>query len=148
MPRQLRLDLAHVPQHVVQRGNDRQPCFFETGDFERYRTELREISLRGGCASMRTYLMTNHVHLLMTPTATGQIARVLQALGRRYRRTSTTATIARARSGMSSYGNMLSARQVECDVVVARGLWISPDLGLREKMHSDPEVSRFLGELL
>jgi putative transposase len=84
MPRQPRLDLAHVPQHVVQRGNDRQPCSFEAGDFERYRTELRELPLREGCAIHAYALMTNHVHLLMTPTATGQIARVLQALGRRY----------------------------------------------------------------
>jgi putative transposase len=84
MPRQPRLDLAHVPQHIVQRGNDWQPCFFETADFERYRAELREISMREGCAVHAYVLMTNHVHLLMTPTATGQIARVLQALGRRF----------------------------------------------------------------
>jgi putative transposase len=84
MPRQPRLDLALVPQHVVQRGNDRRPCFFEGGDYARYLAELREITLREGCAVHAYVLMTNHVHLLMTPAASGQVARVLQAIGRRY----------------------------------------------------------------
>lgn len=84
MPRQPRLDLADIPQHVIQRGNDRQPCFFSDIDYVRYLDELREISLRVGCAVHAYVLMTNHVHLLMTPTSTGQIANVMQALGRRY----------------------------------------------------------------
>lgn len=84
MPRRPRLDLAHITQHVVQRGNDRQPCFFTDPDYGRYLNELREITLREGCAVHAYVLMTNHVHLLMTPTASGQIARVMQSLGRRY----------------------------------------------------------------
>ena len=84
MPRQPRLDLAGVPQHVVQRGNDRQPCFFEDIDHVRYLDELREICLRESCAVHAYVLMTNHVHLLMTPSAQGQVARVMQSLGRRY----------------------------------------------------------------
>ena len=84
MPRQPRLDLAHVTQHVVQRGNDRQPCFFSAVDYERYRSELREIAMHEGCAIHAYVLMTNHVHLLMTPVDTGRVARVMQALGRRY----------------------------------------------------------------
>jgi putative transposase len=84
MPRKPRLDLAHVAQHVVQRGNDRQPCFFTADDYRRYLDELREITLRAGCALHAYVLMTNHVHLLMTPTQAGQIAHVMQSLGRRY----------------------------------------------------------------
>lgn len=84
MPRQPRLDLAHIPQHVIQRGNDRQPCFFTGFDCIRYLDELREITLREGCAVHVYVLMTNHVHLLMTPTQAWQVARVMQSLGRRY----------------------------------------------------------------
>lgn len=84
MPRRSRLDVPGVPQHVVQRGNDRQPCFFEDVDRLRYLDELREISLKQGCAIHAYVLMTNHVHLLMTPTCLGQIAHVMQSLGRRY----------------------------------------------------------------
>ena len=84
MPLQSRLDLAGVPQHIVQRGNDRQPCFFADIDHVRYLDELREITLREHCAVHAYVLMTNHVHLLMTPSASGQTARVMQVLGRRY----------------------------------------------------------------
>ena len=84
MPRQPRLDLAHVAQHVVQRGNDRHPCFFQPVDYECYRRELREITLAEGCAVHAYVLMTNHVHVLMTPCEAGQIAHVMQSLGRRY----------------------------------------------------------------
>jgi REP element-mobilizing transposase RayT len=83
MPRQPRLDLAGVPQHIVQRGNDRQPCFFQDIDHVRYLDELREICQRDSCAVHAYVLMTNHVHLLMTPSAQGQVARVMQSLGRR-----------------------------------------------------------------
>ena len=84
MHRLPRLELAGVPQHVVQRGNDRRPCFFCAADYERYRNELREIAMREDCAVHAYVLMTNHVHLLMTPAQTGSVARVMQALGRRY----------------------------------------------------------------
>jgi putative transposase len=83
-PRPHRLDVPGVPQHVIQRGNDRQPCFFSEADYLRYRNDLREIALREGCAVHAYVLMTNHVHLLMTPAVAGAVARVMQSLGRRY----------------------------------------------------------------
>lgn len=84
MPRQPRLDLPHVPQHVVQRGNDRRPCFFEEIDRTRYLSELSDIAGRIGCAVHAYVLMTNHVHLLVTPSQTGQVGSMMQALGRRF----------------------------------------------------------------
>ncbi|KAB8193914.1 transposase [Lysobacter maris] len=84
MPRRPRIDLPGIAQHVVQRGNDRQPCFFDGIDYVRYLQDLREIVRREQCAVHAYVLMTNHVHLLMTPSASGQIGRVMQALGRRY----------------------------------------------------------------
>ncbi|HET6632313.1 MAG TPA: transposase [Rhodanobacteraceae bacterium] len=84
MPRKPRLDLADVPQHIIQRGHDRQPCFFTEADYLCYLTELREISRREGCRVHAYVLMTNHVHLLATPAAAGQIGRMMQALGRRF----------------------------------------------------------------
>ena len=49
MPRQPRMDLPGVPQHIVQRGNDRQPTFFTDADRLRYLTDSNEIALRVGC---------------------------------------------------------------------------------------------------
>lgn len=84
MPRQPRIDLPGIPQHIVQRGNDRQPCFFNEIDHVRYLQDLREIARREQCTVHAYVLMTNHVHLLMTPVAPGQVSRIMQALGRRY----------------------------------------------------------------
>jgi putative transposase len=84
MPRQRRLDLPGVPQHVIQRGNNRQPCFLRVQDYRCYLSQLGEAALAHGCRVHAYVLMTNHVHLLMTPEVTGAVARTMQALGRRY----------------------------------------------------------------
>lgn len=97
MPRQPRIDLPGIPQHIVQRGNDRQPCFLADTDRIRYLQDLRDITRREYCTVHAYVLMDNHVHLLVTPMAPGQIGRLMQALGRgyvryvndRYRRTGT-----------------------------------------------------------
>lgn len=46
MPLPTRLDVPGVPQHVIQRGNDRQPWFFADADYLRYRSDLREVAMR------------------------------------------------------------------------------------------------------
>ncbi|MGV8960050.1 MAG: transposase [Stenotrophomonas sp.] len=84
MARKPRIDLAGVAQHVIQRGNDRQPCFFRDIDHQRYLQDLREITLARGCHVHAYVLMTNHVHLLVTPASVGAISGVMQSLGRRY----------------------------------------------------------------
>ncbi len=84
MPRLPRLDLPGIAQHVIQRGNDRQPCFFTPDDYRRYLHDLNEIALREECAVHAYVLMTNHVHLLVTPGEQGRLSRMMQALGRRY----------------------------------------------------------------
>jgi putative transposase len=84
MPRHPRIDVPDVAQHIIQRGNDRQPCFFADLDRQRYLDALREICLKEECALHAYVLMTNHVHLLATPSRAGQIGRIMQSLGRRY----------------------------------------------------------------
>lgn len=84
MARLPRFDLAGIPQHIVQRGNDRQPCFAACVDYLQYLKELRESSVRHGCAIHAYVLMTNHVHLLATPVEVGAVSRMMQAIGRRY----------------------------------------------------------------
>ncbi|TZF82924.1 transposase [Cognatilysobacter lacus] len=84
MARLPRLDLPGIPQHVVQRGNDRQPCFARDEDYQHYRQELGEAALKHGCELHAYVLMTNHVHLLVTPSTPGGVSRMMQAIGRRY----------------------------------------------------------------
>ena len=84
MARLPRLDLPCIAQHIVQRGNDRQACFADDADYLHYRQELGEAALKHGCALHAYVLMTNHVHLLVTPYAAGAVSKMMQAIGRRY----------------------------------------------------------------
>jgi putative transposase len=84
MARLPRLDLPGVPQHIVQRGNNRLPCFLDDGDRLRYLTLLREAITATGVRLHAYVLMDNHVHLLATPPAAGTIGRMMQRLGRQY----------------------------------------------------------------
>lgn len=57
-----------VPLHIVHRGVDRGRCFRDGADFLRYLEYLQEGSDRSRCAVHAFVLMSNHVHLLVTPT--------------------------------------------------------------------------------
>ena len=67
MPRRRRIVLAGVPIHIVQRGHDRRACFRSDDDFRRYRWLLRDSAQRASCQVHAYVLMTNHVHVLVTP---------------------------------------------------------------------------------
>jgi putative transposase len=84
MARLPRFDLPGVPQHVVQRGNNRLPCFLDKEDRRRYLTLLREALQATGVQLHAYVLMDNHVHLLLTPPACGATAALMQKLGRQY----------------------------------------------------------------
>ena len=84
MPRKPRHYLADVPAHVIQRGNNRLPCFFSEDDYQFYLECLGESACRYDCVIHAYVLMTNHIHLLMTPVNENAISRVLQSVGRRY----------------------------------------------------------------
>ncbi|HYM85255.1 MAG TPA: transposase, partial [Pseudoxanthomonas sp.] len=73
--------------HVIQRGNNRGACFFGETDRRFYLKCLREAAGRYQCAIHAYVLMSNHVHLLITPQESGGVAATLQHLGRRYVRT-------------------------------------------------------------
>ena len=48
MARLPRIDLPGVPQHIVQRGNNRLPYFLDDGDRLRYLTLLHEALIATG----------------------------------------------------------------------------------------------------
>ena len=67
MARQPRFVLPGHPQHVIQRGNNRSPIFAEVADYCIYKDKLGEACARFSCRIHAYVLMTNHVHLLITP---------------------------------------------------------------------------------
>lgn len=84
MARLARLNLSGIPQHIVQRGNNRQVCFFTEQDFTVYLSKLKEYSQKYHVAVHSYILMTNHVHILATPREADGISRLVQSLGRYY----------------------------------------------------------------
>jgi len=84
MPRKPRVYLSGVPCHVIQRGNDRQPCFYSEEDYVFYLECLYDACKRYKVNLHAYVLMTNHVHLLVTPRVADGISRVMQSIGRRY----------------------------------------------------------------
>jgi putative transposase len=84
MPRRARLSLPGIPWHIIQRGNNRAVCFHAEEDYRRYLDELAELSKRFGCEIHAYVLMTNHVHLLLTPEQADAPALMMKHLGQRY----------------------------------------------------------------
>jgi putative transposase len=70
--------------HIIQRGNNRQPCFFADDDYRFYLDCLKDAAKRHGAQVHAYVLMTNHVHLLLTPEAEPTPSMLLQSVGRRY----------------------------------------------------------------
>ena len=84
MARLPRLSLEGFTQHVIQRGNNRAPCFFCSDDYEQYLDYLSDAMEKYDIKLHVYCLISNHVHLLMTPSVSNGISRALQDIGRRY----------------------------------------------------------------
>ncbi len=84
MARQRRVLLDGCPVHLVQRGHNKQRCFFSDADYRRYLQWLGEALSAAGCRLHAYVLMTNHVHLLVTPRDAASVPRIVMSLGRTY----------------------------------------------------------------
>ena len=84
MARRQRFTLIGVPQHVMQRGNNRQACFYAEEYYRFYLECLAEAATKYGCAIHAYVLMTNHVHILATPFQEYSLSQLMQSVGRRY----------------------------------------------------------------
>ena len=84
MPRRARLAVPGIPWHIIQRGNNRNACFYAEEDYRFYLATLQEQAVQYGCAIHAYVLMTNHVHLLLTPAKEDSAALLMKHLGQRY----------------------------------------------------------------
>jgi len=97
MARLPRYVIPDQPQHIIQRGNNREPVFYSEDDYRFYKGKLLDCSRKHECDIHAYVLMTNHVHLLVTPHRESAMSKLMQSLGRyyvqyinyRYRRTGT-----------------------------------------------------------
>lgn len=87
MPRYRRLFLPNMPLHVVQRGHDRQTVFVQRADYEYYLSNLFETKCALSVEVHAYCLMTNHVHLILTPGRdANNISKLLRILAARQTR--------------------------------------------------------------
>lgn len=84
MPRRVRLTVTGIVHHVIQRGNNRSPCFFLDKDYRFYLCCLQEEAERYCCAVHAYVLNPDHVHLLVTPETGDALSLMMRNLGSRY----------------------------------------------------------------
>lgn len=106
MPRHPRIDLAGVPQHILQIAGSGHVIFRSSADYRRYLDELSVCSRQQACAIHAYALLPADVQLLVTGKTAGAVSRMMQALGRRY------AAYANTRDG--GHGALWSGRFRSC----------------------------------
>ncbi len=84
MARKPHFNLPGVPQLIVQRAIHREPCFFVDKDYQFYLENLQAAANEFNCHVHAYVLMSNHVHLLITPYADSGVTQLMQALSSRY----------------------------------------------------------------
>lgn len=84
MARLPRFVIPGLPQHIIQRGNNRQVIFKSDADYHFFRDAIVEAAGRFGLAIHAYVWMTNHIHLLATPTIEDSISKTFQSAGRKY----------------------------------------------------------------
>jgi len=84
MPRTARAIVPDTAVHVTQRGNNRGACFFGDADYSTYLRYLRRFAPQCGCSVHAYCLMTNHVHLLLTPHSEQACGELMKEVGQRY----------------------------------------------------------------
>ncbi len=134
MARLPRYFVPEQPQHLIQRGNNREPIFAADEDYRFYLDCLQNAAEEYGLSIHAYVLMTNHVHLLVTPETETSIPKALQSVGRRYvqyfnysyKRTGTLwegrykATLIDSESYL-----LICSRYIELNPVRAKGMKIS-----------------------
>ena len=84
MARLPRVVLPGCPLHIIQRGNNRQATFYTEADCVKYLEVLRRVAGEHSVYVHAYVLMTNHVHLLVTPEHKESLSLTMQSLGRQY----------------------------------------------------------------
>ncbi|GAB7562007.1 transposase [Methylobacillus methanolivorans] len=84
MARLPRFVLSGHPQHVIIRGNNRDPVFLADDDYRFFLDKLADAAKKHQCDIHAYVLMTNHIHLLLTPHKQDSISKLMQMLGRYY----------------------------------------------------------------
>jgi putative transposase len=84
MARLPRFVLPGLPQHVIQRGNNRQQILFAEDDYWFLWERIGAAAAKFECRIHAYVLMPNHFHLVITPLQEDGIGKLMQYVGRYY----------------------------------------------------------------
>jgi putative transposase len=84
MARLPRFNLPGQPQHVIIRGNNKTPIFLKEENYRFYLETIGQAIEKYPCELHAYILMTNHVHLLITPQHESALSKAIQSIGRIY----------------------------------------------------------------
>jgi len=84
MARLPRIVVPNQPLHIMHRGNNRQDIFESEEDLTRMKEDIEHSLLKSGCSLHAYVIMTNHLHLLVTPKDREQLTVFMQSMANRY----------------------------------------------------------------
>ena len=84
MARLPRLVIPNQPLHIMHRGNNKQDIFTTEDDMVRIKEDIAHGLEKSGCSLHAYVIMTNHLHLLITPENKKQLAVFTQSMANRY----------------------------------------------------------------
>jgi putative transposase len=84
MARLPRIVIPNQPLHIIHRGNNRQDIFESEQDMIRIKADIKQALSRTFCQLHAYVIMTNHLHLLVTPVDKESLAVFMQCLSNRY----------------------------------------------------------------
>lgn len=76
--------VPHLPHHIVIRGNNRRRLFSCRLDYETFLRFLHHALEKTGCALNALSILTNHVHLLLTPSTELALPACIKLVAQRY----------------------------------------------------------------
>ena len=84
MARLPRIVIPNQPLHIMHRGNNRQDIFETDEDMMRIKEDIAVSLSKSDCQLHAYVIMTNHIHLLVTPTDKIQLKVFMQSMANRY----------------------------------------------------------------
>ena len=84
MPRRARIRIPGLPLHIVQRGHNRSACFHSDADRLYYLNLMGKFAKANRCSIHAYVLMTNHVHLLVTPEQPEDVSTFMKQTAQAY----------------------------------------------------------------
>lgn len=80
MPRPLRITIANLPFHILDRGNNRQTVFRAKEDFTYFLKLLKRYKKEFKFKLYHFCLMPNHIHLVIKPTIEASLPKIMMRL--------------------------------------------------------------------